>query len=47
MKKWNMPEVTELNISETANGIFDSKIEFWWVLNDDKKTTPPEVEQQS
>lgn len=24
MKKWNTPEVTELNISETANGIK------WW-----------------
>ena len=45
MKTWNAPEVKELNINETANGIFDSDVEFWWILNDSKKsstTTPDE-----
>lgn len=46
MKTWNAPEVKELNINETANGILDSDIEFWWIVNDsDKKsstTTPDE-----
>lgn len=23
MKKWNTPEVAELNVTETANGLFD------------------------
>lgn len=27
MKKWNAPEVAELNITETANGIFDACFE--------------------
>lgn len=27
MKKWSAPEVTELNISETANGLFPAMYE--------------------
>lgn len=27
MKKWNAPEVTELSINETANGIFPALFE--------------------
>lgn len=27
MKKWNTPEVAELNISETANGLFPAMYE--------------------
>ncbi|MBP1754725.1 MAG: hypothetical protein H6Q59_1123 [Firmicutes bacterium] len=34
MKTWNTPEISELNINETANGRFDFFVEFW-VLNDD------------
>lgn len=47
MKTWNTPEVAELNINETANGIFNSCIEVWPVLDkDDKKpVTPTEPEK--
>ena len=27
MRKWNTPEVTELNINETANGLFPAAYE--------------------
>lgn len=37
MKNWNAPEVKELNINETANGIFDCEWEFWPIVNDDNK----------
>lgn len=45
MKTWNNPEITELNINETANGILDSNVEFWWITNDNKKasTTDPVI----
>lgn len=38
MKKWNAPEIAELNITETANGVIDANIEFWWMTNDSKKS---------
>lgn len=31
MKKWNAPEVTELNISETANGTFSFYDEYTYI----------------
>jgi hypothetical protein len=46
MKTWNAPEVSELNINETANGCVDFFFEFWF-LNDDKKCTPPDEEDPS
>ena len=42
MKTWNTPEVTELNINETANGLFDSEYETFVILNDSKKPTTPD-----
>jgi hypothetical protein len=39
MKTWNTPEISELNIKETANGCVDFYCEFWF-LNNDKKCTP-------
>ena len=43
MKKWNAPEIAELNITETANGYYDTDVEFWPFVNDNKKssTTDP------
>ena len=41
MKTWMTPEISELNINETANGIIDSYFETLIVLNDDKKPTTP------
>lgn len=35
MKKWNAPEVVELNINETANGWSNSGKEGTWVDDDD------------
>ncbi len=40
MKTWNAPVISELNINKTANGFIDACVEFWWILNDDKKATP-------
>ena len=34
MKKWNEPEVSELNINETANGKFDFLWEGKFINND-------------
>lgn len=42
MKKWNAPEIAELNITETANGLFDSNYESVIILNDSKKPVKPE-----
>ena len=43
MKKWNTPSVEELNVKETANGILDTEIEFWWMTNDNnKKSSTPD-----
>lgn len=41
MKKWITPEISELNISETANGLINYDIEFWPFVND-KNGTPPD-----
>lgn len=46
MKTWNIPEIRELNINATANGILNSCYE-WEPLgfplsNDSKKETPPD-----
>lgn len=46
MKTWNNPEVTELNINETANGIFDSDVEFCWIINDSKKPSTPKEDDK-
>lgn len=40
MKTWNTPEVKELNINETANGIFNSEFESLIIFNDKKSDTP-------
>ncbi len=42
MKKWNAPEIAELNITETANGLFDSNYETVIILNDSKKPVKPD-----
>lgn len=42
MKTWTKPEISELNINETANGCIDFYVEFWIISNDDKKATPEE-----
>ncbi|MGN1187054.1 MAG: hypothetical protein ACI4R6_01055 [Lachnospiraceae bacterium] len=47
MKKWNAPEIAELNITETANGFFDSEYEGFFVLNDSKKPVKPEDDNNS
>lgn len=45
MKKWNAPEVTELNINQTANGLFNSEIETFLILNDSKKPQTPNPDE--
>lgn len=53
MKKWNTPNVEELKINETANGIFNTEFETAILFNDSfsKSNTPDEkddvVEQLS
>lgn len=53
MKKFVAAEIAELNINETANGLFDACIEVWPVLDkeDKKPVTPvnpdPEVPTQT
>lgn len=44
MKEWNAPGVEELNVTETANGIFKSDIETVILFNDsfNKSNTPNE-----
>ncbi len=39
MKIWSIPEISELNINETANGFIDHYYESQIVIND-KKATP-------
>lgn len=45
MKTWNTPKIIELDITETANGIWPTTEEIWIITNDffaDKEpTTPP------
>ncbi|HKL98837.1 MAG TPA: hypothetical protein VJZ06_02875 [Mobilitalea sp.] len=41
MKTWNTPEISELNIKETANGIFDACFESYILYKDSKATTDP------
>lgn len=43
MKTWNKPEVAELNINETANGIWNSEVETLLFFNDSKAATTPDV----
>lgn len=43
MKKWNAPEVAELNITETANGLWDHYLEICIVMNDSKKSDKNET----
>lgn len=43
MKEWNTPSVEELNVTETANGIFNTEYETFIIANDSKKPTTPEV----
>ena len=47
MKTWNTPEISELNIKETANGFFDTTFETWLIHNDSKKATPDPVNDPS
>ena len=42
MKEWNAPSMEELNVTETANGFFDSDFETLILLNDSKKSTTPD-----
>lgn len=43
MKKWNTPSVEELNINETANGIFNADFEICLIFNDSlKKSETPD-----
>lgn len=42
MKTWNTPEATELNINETANGLFNSDVETFLIFNDSKKPSTPQ-----
>ena len=37
MREWNVPELKVLTIEKTENGIVDSEVEFWWMLNDSSK----------
>lgn len=46
MKTWNAPVISELNINETANGLFDACFEAW-PLFDEKKTTPEDPDNPS
>lgn len=50
MKKWNTPEVAELNVTETANGIFDldweSPLDFF-SKKSSVTTNPEEPEEDS
>lgn len=41
MKKWNAPEVTELNINETANGLIHSPWESDNLFHDDAAHNHP------
>lgn len=42
MKKFVAAEIAELNINETANGIFDCCVEAWPILDkEDKKPVTP------
>lgn len=34
MKKFEMPEIEVVNVSETANGFFDTWFETWFIHND-------------
>lgn len=47
MKKWNEPELKELNINQTENGFFDSNFESFILFNDDKKSCTQPEEQTS
>lgn len=47
MKKWNTPEVAELNIEETACGIFCSEKECWPWINDNKADKSPETPEDT
>ncbi|ADL34397.1 hypothetical protein bpr_I1660 [Butyrivibrio proteoclasticus B316] len=41
MKKWNVPEITALDMNETANGLLDCECEFWFISNDSQKKCDP------
>ena len=52
MRVWNKPELAEININETANGLFPVGVETCFLFNDDdygchhpkeqeKEVTPP------
>ncbi len=47
MKTWMTPEISELNINETANGIIDTFFETHILFNDDKKPTCPDPDDPS
>ena len=40
-KEWNAPSMQEMNINETANGIFGCEIETVILFNDSKKSNTP------
>ncbi|MCI7097455.1 MAG: hypothetical protein MR966_00780 [Lachnospiraceae bacterium] len=37
MKNWTRPEVSELEVSMTASGCWDTECELWPFVNDSKK----------
>lgn len=41
MKEWNTPDIEELKITETANGLFNSDVETFMLFNDSKKPSTP------
>lgn len=44
MKKWNTPEVAELNVEMTENGFFDTWFETWILFNDSENHCKKPVE---
>lgn len=48
MKKFVAAEIAELNINETANGIFDTWFESWFIHNDsDNHCKKPDPKQDT
>ena len=46
MKNWNAPEVKELNIAKTENGVINGYYETSVVFNDSKKSSTPTDEEK-
>ena len=46
MKEWNTPSVEELNVTETASGIFNADLETVILFNDNFKSNTPDNEDE-